>query len=207
MRATPLLAAATVCLAVAACQDTQPFHPSNDPEAPGLVHPGVAGRAEVTVMTRKLYVGTDVDAVIAAISTPDPGDDLPALLAAIETLRRTDFPSRAIAFAQEIGRTRPHVIGLQEISQIDLTIPPLGVDVHYDFLPTLLGELAARGLDYAVAAQVRNIEATPFPGVSLVDYDAILVDRSRVTIHATTAQRFEANLARIGWRSRKSWKR
>jgi endonuclease/exonuclease/phosphatase family metal-dependent hydrolase len=197
MRATRLLTATAVCL-VAACSETQPFAPSNELDATELIHPAAAAAvAEVTVMTRNLYVGTDVDAVIAALATPDPGDDLPTLLAAIETLRRTDFPSRAIAFAEEIARTRPHVIGLQEISQVDLILPPIGIDIHYDFLPTLLGELAARGLDYAVAAQVRNIEATPLPGVTLIDYDAILVDRSRVTVHATTAQRFSANLGPV----------
>ena len=148
-------------------------------------------------MTRNLYVGTDVDAVIAAIQAPGADDDLPALLAAIETLRRTDFPSRAVAFAEEVARARPHVVGLQEVSRIDLTIPPLGIDIHQDFLPLLLAELTARGLDYAVAAQVRNIEATPLPGVSLVDYDAILVDRRRVTVRATTARHFSSNLGQV----------
>ena len=37
-------------------------------------------------MTWNMYVGADVDAVIAALLSPDPSDDQPALLAAIGTL-------------------------------------------------------------------------------------------------------------------------
>jgi len=62
----------------------------------------------VGVMTQNLYVGTDVDAVLAALMTSDPGDDVPALFAAIETLEKTDFPTRAGAIADEIARERPH---------------------------------------------------------------------------------------------------
>jgi endonuclease/exonuclease/phosphatase family metal-dependent hydrolase len=180
-----------------ACSDDSP---SDREGLPGPeTEPGAEADAAsgVTVLTRNLYVGTDVDAVIGALQTPDPADDLPSLIAAIETLRRTDFPSRAAAFAGEIARARPHVVGLQEVSQVDLVLPPLGVDVHLDFLPALLAELAARGLDYTVAAQVRNIDAQPIPGVSLVDYDAILVDRRRVRLLETNAGSFAANLGEV----------
>ncbi|HEY9013789.1 MAG TPA: hypothetical protein VIM84_01845, partial [Gemmatimonadales bacterium] len=157
-----------------------------------------SGAGKVSVMTRNLYVGTDVDAVIGALRTSDPADDLPALMQAIETLGRTNFPARAAAIAGEIAQARPHAVGLQEVSKIDLVLPPLGVDIHQDFLPTLLAELRKRGLqDYEVAAQVRNIEATPFPGVSLVDYDVLLVDRRRVKVGATTGQNFAANLGEV----------
>jgi endonuclease/exonuclease/phosphatase family metal-dependent hydrolase len=144
-----------------------------------------------------MYVGANVDAVIAALVTPDPADDQAALLAAITTLQETSFPARAAAIADEIAGTHPHVIGLQEVSKVDISLPPLGVDVHLDFLATLLAELAARGLDYDVAARVRNIEAAPFPGVSLVDEDALLIDRTRVVVHGTSGQRFSANIGPV----------
>jgi endonuclease/exonuclease/phosphatase family metal-dependent hydrolase len=157
-----------------------------------------SGAGKVSVLTRNLYVGTDVDAVIAALRTPDETDDLPALMQAIETLGRTNFPVRAAAIAGEIAQARPHAVGLQEVSQIDLVLPPLGVEIHQDFLPTLLAELRKQGLqDYEVAAQVKNIEATPFPGVSLVDYDVLLVDRRRVKVQSTVAQNFTANLGEV----------
>ncbi|HEV8382503.1 MAG TPA: hypothetical protein VGQ29_13010, partial [Gemmatimonadales bacterium] len=41
--------------------------------------------SEITVMTQNLYVGADVDLVIRALGTPDPGDDFPALVNAIQT--------------------------------------------------------------------------------------------------------------------------
>ncbi|HEY7634291.1 MAG TPA: endonuclease/exonuclease/phosphatase family protein [Gemmatimonadales bacterium] len=195
---THILAAAALCLATA-CADRSPSEPSSSLEVGADQGRSAkhAEKASATVMTRNLYVGTDVDAVIGAIQTPATDDDLPALLAAIETLRQTDFPSRAAAIADEIARARPHVVGLQEVSQIDLTLPPLGIDIHQNFLPTLLGELSERGLEYAVAAQVRNIEAAPFPGVTLVDYDAILVDTRRVQLQSTTARNFTANLGQV----------
>jgi endonuclease/exonuclease/phosphatase family metal-dependent hydrolase len=179
------------------CSDESP----SDPEGglgPGT-EPGAGMHAPpgVKVLTRNLYVGTDVDAVIGALQTPDLADDLPTLIAAIETLRRTDFPARAAAFADEIARARPHIMGLQEVSQVDLVLPPLGVDIHLDFLPALLAELSVRGLDYVVAAQIRNIDAQPIPGVRLADFDAMLVDRRRVTLLETNAELFAANLGEV----------
>ena len=148
-------------------------------------------------MTRNLYVGADVDAVIAALASPDPADDIPALLAAVATLRETDFPARASAVADEIARFRPHAVGLQEVSTVDLTIPPLGVDLHLDFLPVLQAKLVERGLTYDVAARVRNIEAAPLPGVSLLDDDVLLVDRNSVTVQSAAGQHFTANLGQV----------
>src|SRR3954471_279684 len=68
----------------------------------------VAGSSSaITVMTQNLYVGADVDLVIRALGTPDPGDDFPALQLAIETVGKTDFPARAQVIADEIARRRP----------------------------------------------------------------------------------------------------
>ena len=147
---------------VAACSDSAVLEPA-DPAANLTADLAVARAAQkLGVITRNLYVGADLDAVISALRTGDPTDDVPALIAAIETLQRTDFPARAVAIADEIAEARPHAVGLQEVSQIDLTLPPLGVDIHQDFLSTLSVELSARGLAYEVAAQVKNIEAAPF---------------------------------------------
>jgi hypothetical protein len=189
----PLLAATALLLAAACTEDANdsPFGPSEEPEAAGG---GIGG---LTVLTRNLYVGADADAVIAALASPDPADDIPAVLTAAGTLGRTDYGRRAAAFADEIARARPHVVGLQEVSAIDLVIPPLGIDIQLDFLPVLQRELAARGLGYEVAARVGNFEATPFPGVRLADDDVLLVDRDRVTVHGTTARRFSANVGEV----------
>jgi endonuclease/exonuclease/phosphatase family metal-dependent hydrolase len=190
--------AIALCFAAACSDDSteggaSPFGPQAEP-IPDVSH---TRPSDITVMTRNMYVGADVDAVIGALATPDPADDQSALLAAISVLEETHFPGRAAAIAGEIARARPHVVGLQEVSTVDISLPPLGVELHLDFLPVLLAELSARGLQYEVATRVRNIEATPFPGVSLIDEDAILVDRELVTVHGTTAQRFSANLGPV----------
>jgi len=194
MRTTSRLVVAIAILAMACSDET------SDPEGmlgPGAVDPEAHAPSGLIVLTRNLYVGTDLDAVLGALQTPDPADDLPTLVTAIQTLGRTDFPSRAAAIAGEIARARPHVVGLQEVSQVDVVLPPLGVDLHLDFLPVLLAELSAQGLDYVVASQIRNIEAQPIPGVSLVDFDAMLVDRRRVKVLETNAGSFAANLGEV----------
>ena len=155
-----------------------------------------AGASEITVMAQNLYVGADVDAVIGALASPDPNDDVPALLSAIATLGETDYPARAEAIADALARARPHAVGLQEVSVIDIDLTGLGlpVVVHLDFLAILQAKLAARGLNYVVAAQVQNITAVPLPGISLVDHDVILVDADRVTVTSAGGQNFAANV-------------
>src|SRR5215203_1660370 len=179
---TLALLLAGTCLATACNDSAEP----NDEAGPTL-----------GVITRNLYVGTDVDAVILALRSEDPTDDAPALAQAVETLQRTDFPARAAAIADEIAESNPHVVGLQEVSRIDITLPFLGADIHQDFLATLLAELGERGLEYEVAAEVRNIESVPVPGVSLVDSDVLLVDRRRVSVLATVSQNFSDNLGEV----------
>jgi len=172
----------------------------SEPTGPALESPSASvargATRTVTAMTQNMYVGADVDAVIGALASPDPSDDIPALLVAIETLGATDYPARAGALAAAIAKARPHVVGLQEVSQIDIDLTALGLPavVHLDFLAILGDSLAARGLQYAVAVKVRNIVAQPLPGIGLVDYDAILVDADRVTVTATEARTFAHNL-------------
>src|ERR1044072_9491489 len=92
-----LLAAAATVLAPA-CKE---------PFVPPLTEQRVAApAAEISVMTQNLYVGADVDLVIHALGTPDPGDDFPALLFAIEMVGKTDFPARAEAIADRIAAAR-----------------------------------------------------------------------------------------------------
>lgn len=149
------------------------------------------GAERITVMSRNLYVGADVDAVIAALASPDPADDLPALLAAFQTLQATDFPTRAAAIADEIARTHPHAIGLQEVFDIDVNLTPLGLPVVIDleFLPIFQAALASRGLNYVVAARVFDTDAAPLPGIRLLDSDVLLVDPSRVTLTGGVVER------------------
>ena len=190
-----VLAAATVVFSQACADQTEPT-PMPDADAASIEeHNGRWGReGDVTVMTQNLYVGADVDAVITALATPDPEDDIPALLAAVATIERTDFPARASAIAREIGRTHPMVVGLQEVSTIGVDIPPLGISVHLDFQQILLDALAAEGLNYVAAVRLDNFTAAPAPGISLTDADVMLVDADRVQVLTTGSHTFSANL-------------
>jgi endonuclease/exonuclease/phosphatase family protein len=198
MRAVGLLLLLTGAGLAAGCSESEVLGPSDRDAGLAANRAHAGGPAELGIITRNLYVGTNVDAVIVALRTDDDHkDDFPALMKAIETLERTDFPARAAAIADEIARAHPHAVGLQEVSQIDITLPGL-VDLHQDFLLTLLAALKARGVEqYDVAAQIKNIEAAPLDGVSLVDFDVLLVDTSRVVVGATTAQNFAVNLGTV----------
>jgi endonuclease/exonuclease/phosphatase family metal-dependent hydrolase len=148
-------------------------------------------------MTQNLYIGADVDAVLLALMTPDPNDDLAALLGAIATLERTDFPTRAADLARIIRNTRPHVVGLQEVSTVEIVMPQFGLNVQIDFLPILLQALEDKGLNYEVAAQIKNIDAVPTEGVRQVDYDVLLVDAERVKVNSAAGHNFSANVGQI----------
>src|SRR5829696_2592623 len=80
MRSTIVATASLVLLA--ACSDGSTMGPVLDGDAPTSLAP--QGAVGFTVMTRNLYVGADVDAVIAALVSADPTDDQPSLLAAIQ---------------------------------------------------------------------------------------------------------------------------
>jgi endonuclease/exonuclease/phosphatase family metal-dependent hydrolase len=188
----PRLVSFLLAAVAAACADRAPTAPVADFDARISA---AAGARTITVMTQNLYVGADVDLVIGALASTDPTDDIPALLFAIETLGKTDFPARAEAIVDEIARVRPHAVGLQEVSVIDINLPPLGVFIHLDFLTILQAELAARGLNYTMAAQVQNTNAAPLPGISLVDFDVLLVDAGRVAITSAGGENFAVNVS------------
>jgi hypothetical protein len=182
-------------LAVAACGDDV-TSPALEPD----LHHGGPRAPGITVLTRNAYIGADVDAVIGALMSPDPSDDLPALTTAIGMLQATDFPTRAAAFADEVARTRPHVVGFQEITTLGIHLGPIGVplDLDLDFLPAILAALADRGLSYAVGGQVKNIDVTLLGGaIRLVDYDVVLYDAERVTWQTLLAKTFDDNLGEI----------
>jgi Endonuclease/Exonuclease/phosphatase family len=159
-----------------------------------------APAADITVMSQNLYVGADVDLVIRALATPDPSDDLTALLFAIETLGKTAYPARAEAIADAIARARPHAVGLQEVSEINIDLRPLGIPVFVsqDFVALLQDALARRGLQYVVAGTSDNINVSLLGGlVRLFDHDVLLVDTDRVTVNAASGQAFAVNLGPV----------
>jgi len=180
---------ATACL-LAAC--------GRDVTAPVIAARQVAGHGSgLTVMSRNVYIGGNVDPIIAAT---DPNQVPLLVAAAFQEMLSTNYPLRAGLLADEIARTRPHLVGLQEVSLIRIQSPgdlviggtTPATTVFLDFLPILLGELRARGLDYRVVAQVANTDvevpmvtsATPtFDDVRLTDYDVLLARGDVRTSH------------------------
>jgi hypothetical protein len=134
----------------------------------GLVlFPGVAGakgkkkhkqKTPVTVMTRNLYLGSDLtQALNEAVQLGKPGHQdsyADAVGQVMQNVNQTDFGKRAISLAQEINSSRPDLVGLQEAALWRVQIPTDGtplnpngtsaVTVAFDFTQQLLDQLNAK---------------------------------------------------------------
>jgi len=153
----------------------------------------------LSVITWNVYYGTDLNAVVTALGNADPTDDIPAFIGALTTLEATAWPARADAIAGVIAAQRPHAVGLQEIATYDIDLSGLGVPIDFTlpFLPILEAALANRGLHYAVAATVESFNAQPIPGVSVQDFNVLLVDVDRVEVLDTHSQLFAAGIGPV----------
>jgi hypothetical protein len=150
--------------------------------AGGAAEAGSRPGKPVTVMTRNIYLGADINRpVLAALTAQAQGKTPQEILVALGNathvtraiVDRTAFGVRAGLLAGEIDRTRPDLIGLQEVAlwrsgplQLDRVGVPNATTVDYDFLQMLLDELAARGARYtAVSIGDRaDVEAPSFTG-------------------------------------------
>jgi hypothetical protein len=134
----------------------------------------------IKVMTRNQYLGADLTPVVLAQT---PAQFIAAATAALTQIAANDFPTRAAFLAEEVQATRPHVIGLQEV--FDFSVNGLHVGPPFvDHLQATLDALAARGLQYTVAATVEHLDVTlpidvfgdPTPElIRVLDRDVILV--------------------------------
>ena len=149
---------------------------------------GLPGTPETraTVMTRNLYIGTELDEAIQAVLLGDPEAIVAAVGAAWARVLMTDFETRAKALAQEIAEAGADLVGLQEAALWRTQFPADSVgpdptpatDVAYDFVQLLLDELALLGQEYEVAAEFRGLDVE-FPGLtpSFELMDVRLTDR------------------------------
>lgn len=163
-------------------QDLEPFL------GRGMMHRA----GPLTIMTYNLYIGTDVDRVLA--SPPDEFDQ--RVQEALATFMATDYGERSGAIADLIGEAKPHVVGLQEVYVISTQGIADVPDMTVDFLQILMAQLAGRGLDYRVVAQemLTNLQLpVGGGGVGLVDSDVLLV-RGDVPFDNAEAVVYQAKL-------------
>ena len=114
---------------------------------PSTLHAATPPRDQLTVMSRNLYLGADVYAAAQL---------LPDLQAASQFIwdhgQQTSFVARADAFADDIKRTRPDVIGLQEAATwYCRDAYARRAQVVSDYTQLLIDALARRGVAYMVA--------------------------------------------------------
>lgn len=218
----PLLLAVGL-LFLSACESSGP---SSDPpgESPAVDEDLITSEAPfaafrgispIRIYAQNVYVGTDVDAVIAAgASSSDPAVLVGALVNALNVFDATSWSERADRIAAEVRRQDPDVIGLSEVSTVTRRgLVDFGVgDNTTDFLAELRAAFARHGLRYDVAGSVRNTDVMiplsidpatgavitlpdglPAAFVSLVDFDVMLV-RKGVGVGNVVARNYQAFL-------------
>ena len=149
----------------------------------------------LTVMTRNIYLGGNINRPIRAALDRTGREGVLALGHANHELReivdRTDFTTRSTLLAEEIVAARPDLVGLQEVAlwrhgpmELDQIGRPNATEVDYDFLATLLADLAGRGVGYDIVhvQHESDVEApaftgNPFTGSAGLAEDVRLTDR------------------------------
>lgn len=138
----------------------------------------------VTVMTRNLYLGADLQRVRTATTDEDLRRTVHGLY---DDVRESRFEVRARGIAEEIATHEPDVVGLQEVARF-ARIDDGRRSTELDYLTILKSELAERGLDYRVVATRTNadVEAPALDGgdsyrVRFVDRDVLLARDGVVT--------------------------
>jgi endonuclease/exonuclease/phosphatase family metal-dependent hydrolase len=166
-RSQNVLWLAAACALVAAC--------GGDDEGP----------AQLTVMTRNLYLGADLTPALVAT---DPAALVTATTGIWASVQANDFKDRAKGIAAEIAAARPDLVALQEVAlwrtqtPSDASATPNATTVAYDFLALVRAELQALGATYDVAEELplTDLEVpiatgpSTFDDVRFTDRDVIL---------------------------------
>lgn len=188
-RTAPLL---LTLLAVWSCSDqgtpTDPLAPA--PASMGQNAPPRYGMGAI-VMTRNLYLGTDISSLLA-LDPSNPSAFVQAVSLAHGEVVQSRPGERMNRIADEIAERRPDLVGLQEVTKLLVQSPgdflqgnpQQASAVQFDFLQLLLEALAERSARYRVAATIDNVDielpaVDPRLGqlydVRMIDRDVILV--------------------------------
>lgn len=174
-----------------------------------LAGPRCGLASPVTMASYNLYLGADLGPILAATSEPE---FVAAVGTAFGSVVATNFNVRANLIADQIAKTKPHFIGLQEVvtwrtgAPVDFgQPPPPATTVAFDYLQILNSALSARGLLYTPVAQVQNLDiqvpgavsTSQLANIRLTDSDVLLALTSLPggISHANAqAQNFETRL-------------
>lgn len=147
-------------------------------DGPAAAAQAPRGGPPVTVMTRNLYLGSELNGLFSATDR----EGLVAAASAVwANVLASDFPARAEVLAAEVDKQRPMIVGLQEVSLF--TAVGAGGSIEIDFLEILLDALSDAGLHYRAEAVSPSFTGTlpaidqtlGFVQATLVDRDVILV--------------------------------
>src|SRR5262245_23850816 len=110
------------------------------------------------VLTWNIYLGGNHALLLGATETT-----LPEMASELwRQVQATFFPARAVGIAAAGAPTQPDLVGLQEVTRWSVDgRPQLQVPqpwVVYDFVALLLGELAALGAFYTLAARSPTVD-------------------------------------------------
>jgi hypothetical protein len=175
-RALAFALAVALMLGTAAVAEAAPGRGGGPPAGAG----DAKGGPPVTVMTRNLYLGSELTGLFAART----GDELVAAASQVwANVLASDFPARAEVLAQEVATDKPLLIGLQEVSLF--TAVGAGGTISIDFLDILLDALADAGLHYEAVAIAPAFEGTlPAIDPTLGFVQATLIDRDVILVRA-----------------------
>jgi endonuclease/exonuclease/phosphatase family metal-dependent hydrolase len=135
----------------------------------------MSGRS-VTVVTRNVYLGADLEPLVAALLAggEDADRSLVAAAAAVRAeVERTDFRVRARLLAHELVTAGADLVGLQEVARWRFADEP-----ELDFLAELAGALRDLGAAYdvgVVGSRAQVALPTAEGDVALLVRDAVLV--------------------------------
>jgi len=160
--------------------------------------------SSLTLMTWNIYQGADLSPLFNATT---PSEFVTAVGSAYNRVQATNFVERADSIADEIQKTGPDLIGLQEVILLRTQIPSDGpatpaTTISLDYLKILVDSLAERGLIYepVVVQNGTDIEApglisTGLVDIRLTDRDVILARADRdFTLSNSNGAQFAAKL-------------
>ena len=188
--ASLLACSLVVCVAPAAAEQPHPF----------------AGDRQLTVMTRNLYLGTDLRPIFSA---PTPFALFAAAGAGYAQVEANRPAERMAAIADEIAAAHPDVVAIQEAAIFRTDVPPDGAaspaeTTTYDLLDLLVDALDARGAPYEVLGELSGTDAElpaglpPTRDVRLTDRIALLARADATTsdlkIESVTSGQYTARL-------------